>query len=52
MGDMLERLTGGRYLSAPHRVYNPADHNRLSFAFFFDPNFHAEIRPLTDENSK
>jgi isopenicillin N synthase-like dioxygenase len=47
VGDMLERLTGGRYLSAPHRVRNPADHNRLSFAFFFDPNFHAEVRPLT-----
>jgi isopenicillin N synthase-like dioxygenase len=48
VGDMLERLTGGRYLSAPHRVRNPADHDRLSFAFFFDPNFNAEVRPLTD----
>jgi isopenicillin N synthase-like dioxygenase len=47
VGDMLERLTGGRYLSAPHRARNPADHNRLSFAFFFDPSFHAEVRPLT-----
>jgi isopenicillin N synthase-like dioxygenase len=48
VGDMLDRLTGGRYMSAPHRVRNPAGHNRLSFAFFFDPNFNAEVRPLKD----
>ena len=47
VGDMLDRLTGGRYLSAPHRVRNPAGHDRLSFAFFFDPNFSAEVQPIT-----
>jgi len=47
VGDMLDRLTGGRYLSAPHRVRNPEGHNRLSFAFFFDPNFSAEVQPIT-----
>jgi isopenicillin N synthase-like dioxygenase len=47
VGDMLDRLTGGRYLSAPHRVRNLAGHNRLSFAFFFDPNFNAEVLPIT-----
>jgi isopenicillin N synthase-like dioxygenase len=46
IGDMLERITGGHYVSAPHRVQNPADGNRLSFAFFFDPNFNAEVKPL------
>jgi isopenicillin N synthase-like dioxygenase len=46
IGDMLDRLTGGRYLSTPHRVQNRAGHNRLSFAFFFDPNFNAEVRPI------
>lgn len=46
VGDMLDRLTGGQYLSAPHRVRNPAEHDRLSFAFFFDPNFNAEVRPI------
>ncbi|MBI3805216.1 MAG: isopenicillin N synthase family oxygenase [Nitrospirae bacterium] len=46
IGDMLDRLTAGRYLSTPHRVQNPARHDRLSFAFFFDPNFNAEIRPI------
>jgi isopenicillin N synthase-like dioxygenase len=46
VGDMLDRLTGGQYLSAPHRVRNLAAQNRLSFAFFFDPNFNSEVKPL------
>ena len=43
---MLDRITGGHYLSAPHRVRNLRAHHRLSFAFFFDPNFNAEVRPV------
>jgi isopenicillin N synthase-like dioxygenase len=46
IGDMLDRLTGGSYLSAPHRVQHRSERDRLSFAFFFDPNFNAEIKPL------
>jgi isopenicillin N synthase-like dioxygenase len=46
IGDMLDRLTGGRYLSAPHRVQHRAADDRLSFAFFFDPNFNAEVKAL------
>jgi isopenicillin N synthase-like dioxygenase len=46
VGDMLERLTAGRYRSAPHRVQNRSDRDRLSFAFFFDPNFDAEVKPF------
>jgi isopenicillin N synthase-like dioxygenase len=46
IGDMLERMTAGRYLSTPHRVRNLTGHSRLSFAFFFDPNFNAEVRPI------
>lgn len=46
IGDMLDRMTGGLYLSTPHRVRNPAAHSRLSFAFFFDPNFNAEVKPI------
>lgn len=53
LGDMLDRMTGGRYLSTPHRVRNLAAHNRLSFPFFFDPNFNAEVRPIkTDVKAK
>jgi isopenicillin N synthase-like dioxygenase len=47
IGDMLERMTGGRYRSTPHRVRNATSRDRLSFPFFFDPNFRAEIRPIT-----
>jgi isopenicillin N synthase-like dioxygenase len=46
IGDMLDRMTGGYYLSTPHRVRNLAGHNRLSFAFFFDPNFHAAVKAI------
>jgi isopenicillin N synthase-like dioxygenase len=46
VGDMLERLTGGRFRSAPHRVRNVSGRDRLSFPLFFDPNFAAPMRPL------
>jgi isopenicillin N synthase-like dioxygenase len=46
IGDMLERLTGGRYRSTPHRVRNTSGHDRLSFPLFFDPDFTAAIEPL------
>jgi isopenicillin N synthase-like dioxygenase len=49
IGDMLDRLTGGRYRSTPHRVRNRSGRNRLSMAFFFDPNFQAEIHPIFAE---
>lgn len=48
LGDMLDRLTRGLYRSTPHRVINTAPRDRLSFPFFFDPNFNAEIRPLAE----
>ena len=45
IGDMLERMTGGRYRSTPHRVRTPP-RSRLSFPFFFDPSWDAEITPV------
>ncbi len=46
IGDMLDRLTGGLYKSTPHRVRNVSGRSRLSFPFFFDPGWDAEIVPL------
>jgi isopenicillin N synthase-like dioxygenase len=46
IGDMLDRLTGGWYRSTPHRVRNISGRTRLSFPFFFDPGFAAQVPPL------
>jgi isopenicillin N synthase-like dioxygenase len=52
IGDMLDRLTGGWYLSTPHRVRNDSGEERLSFPLFFDPDFAAEMVPLPAEAAK
>ncbi len=52
IGDMLDRLTGGYYKSTPHRVRNVSGKSRLSFPFFFDPAFDAEIVPLPDRAAR
>jgi isopenicillin N synthase-like dioxygenase len=49
IGDMLDRMTAGLYRSTAHRVQNQARQARLSFPFFFDPNFNAEIHPIALE---
>jgi isopenicillin N synthase-like dioxygenase len=46
IGDMLDRMTKGVFRSTPHRVRNPAPRDRLSFPFFFDPNFFARVQPI------
>lgn len=46
VGDMFERLTRGRFGSAPHRVTNTSGAERLSYPLFFDPDFSAPVDPL------
>ncbi len=48
LGDMLDRMTGGRYRSTPHRVRHArgASRDRLSFPFFFDPGWDVEVAPI------
>lgn len=46
VGDMLERLTAGRYVSALHRVRNVSTRDRISMPLFLDPSFDAELAPI------
>jgi len=46
IGDMLDRLTKGQYRSTPHRARNVSGRGRLSFPFFFDPDFDARMLPV------
>ena len=52
IGDMLDRLTEGRYRSTPHRVRNTSGTSRLSFPYFFDPSWDATVTPLPLDGSR
>jgi polar amino acid transport system ATP-binding protein len=47
VGDMLDRMTGGRLRSVPHRVaINTSGRDRLSIPLFFDPDFDTRVQPV------
>jgi isopenicillin N synthase-like dioxygenase len=51
IGDKLDRMTGGTYRSTPHRLRNSSNQGRLSFPFFFDPNWSSEVKPIDPDQS-
>jgi isopenicillin N synthase-like dioxygenase len=48
IGDMLDRMTRGRYRSDPHRVRNLSGEDRVSFPLFLDPSWDARVVPLPE----
>ena len=46
IGDMMARWTNDEYASTRHRVINKGARQRHSMAFFFDPDWDADLSPL------
>jgi len=46
-GEVMHRWSNGQLLRTPHRVINRSGTERYSIPFFFDPNMHSTIEPLT-----
>jgi len=51
IGDMMQRWTGGRFVSTPHRVANRTGQDRFSVPFFANPDYDATIAPLAHSAS-
>jgi isopenicillin N synthase-like dioxygenase len=52
LGDMLERMTDGRYRSTPHRVRNTGRRDRLSLPLFLDPAWDADVQPVPNPDGR
>lgn len=51
-GDFLRLASGGRYLSPIHRVVSPTMKDRLSYVFFYYPNYHTPFHHRTNFDSE
>ncbi|KAF2837502.1 Clavaminate synthase-like protein [Patellaria atrata CBS 101060] len=47
IGDMMETWTNGLWKSTVHRVIHRGDGYRVSVPFFFEPDWNAEVKPLS-----
>jgi isopenicillin N synthase-like dioxygenase len=45
LGDMLERVSGGRFVATAHRVVAPST-DRISMPLFLDPGWDVELAPM------
>jgi len=52
IGDLLDYMTGGEYLSTVHRVVRPTTRNRTSWVTFFGPNLCIPIEKLREVKKK
>ncbi|WP_417257048.1 isopenicillin N synthase family dioxygenase [Celeribacter halophilus] len=55
IGDLMALWTGGRWTSTLHRVVTPPDwatKRRMSIAYFHQPNWHAEVKPLVGDTTQ
>jgi len=48
VGDMMEFLSGGRYISNPHRVQVMRNERRFSMPFFVQPDYTSLIQPVLE----
>ena len=46
IGDLVETLTNGRYISTVHRVINTSGSERYSIPFFIDMDYNAKVEPV------
>ncbi|WP_367605732.1 isopenicillin N synthase family dioxygenase [Legionella sp. W05-934-2] len=46
-GDMLRLVSNNTIISTPHRVINTSGRERYSIPFFFEPNMHSMMAPLS-----
>lgn len=51
IGDMMAHITGGRYVSTPHRVISHPSRARISVPFFYEPTFDALITSAADSTA-
>ncbi len=52
IGDMMERWSGGRFVSTRHRVVNTSGAERYSIPLFMAPHYHTVVRPLDGDAGK